>query len=134
MAMHQRNLIRLVTDDRHPPYGDRSGVVSVSYALWRANALGAQEQEELRNILDWLNEHLLIPQRMSVSRHPRAESTAISWLRTSASEHLNRLRRLAALVESTGAAVYEIHTDRPGYVVYEDAHQVVALPFADTPR
>jgi hypothetical protein len=132
--MHERNLIRLVTDDRHPPYGHRSGIVSASYALWRAKTLAVDEHEELRNILDWFNEHLARPRRLSVSRRPHAESTAISWLRTSASEHLNRIRRLGALVESTGAVVYEIHTDRPGYVVYEDAHQVVALPFADTPR
>jgi hypothetical protein len=32
-----------------------------------------------------------------------------------------------------GLATHELTTTRPGYVVWEDKHQVVALPFADTP-
>jgi hypothetical protein len=55
-------------------------------------------------------------------------------MRVSAHEHLNHLRKLAALIESAGIGVDELRTDRPGYVVYADEHQVVALPFADTPR
>jgi hypothetical protein len=128
------DLIRLVTDNQHPPYGHRSGIIRCSYRLLRENILGTPEQGELRNILDWFNEHLARPERLSVSRHPRAKGTAVSWIRASAYEHLSRLRRLAALVESRGTAVFESRTKRPGYVVYEDAYQVVALPFADTPR
>jgi hypothetical protein len=63
-----------------------------------------------------------------------AKGTAISWIRGPAHEHLAQLRRVASLVEANGAVVHEPRTDRPGYVGYEDAHQVVAPPFADTPR
>jgi hypothetical protein len=132
--MNDRDLIRFVTRDRHSPYGHRTGVVTAAYALWRANSLTTHEHEELRAILDWLEEHLARPGRLSVSRHPRAESTALSWMRASAQEHLSRLRRLAALTEAGGTAIDELRTTRPGYVVYQDVHQVVALPFADTPR
>jgi hypothetical protein len=38
------------------------------------------------------------------------------------------------LVESAGIEIEELRTTRPGYLVYEDRHQVVALPFTDTPR
>jgi hypothetical protein len=132
--MKDGDLIRLVTHDRHPPYGHRSGAVRAAYALWRANTLANQEQEELRAISDWLNEHLARPERLTVSRHPHAQSTALSWIRASAQVHLSHLRRLAALVGKGGKVVDELRTNRPGYVVYEDAHQVVALPFADTPH
>jgi hypothetical protein len=131
--MNHGDLIRFVTRTRHPPHGHRSGVVKAAYALWRANSLATQEHEELRTILDWLEEHLERPARLSVSRHPRAQSTALSWIRASAQEHLSRLRRLAALAEAGGAVIDELRTTRPGYVVYEDVHQVVAFPFADTP-
>jgi hypothetical protein len=131
--MNDGDLIRFVTRTRHPPYGHRSGVVKAGYALWRASSLAAHEHAELRAILDWLEEHLARPERLSVSRHPRAESTALSWIRASAQEHLSRLRRLAALAEAGGSVIDELRTTRPGYVVYEDAHQVMALPFADTP-
>jgi Arc/MetJ-type ribon-helix-helix transcriptional regulator len=132
--MPSDDLIRFVTHRRHRPYGHRSGVVRAALALWRAGTLEARQQEELRAILDWLNEHLARPERLSVSRSPRAQETALSWIRGSAQEHLSHLRRLGALVAGGGAVVEELRTRRPGYVVYEDAHQVVALPFADTPH
>src|ERR1700730_2217187 len=110
--MKEGDLIRFVTHDRHPPYGHRSGAIRAAYALWRANILEAQEQEELRAILDWLNKHLARPERLSVSSHPRAKSTALSWIRGSAQEHLSYLRRLAALVETGGAVVDELRTKR----------------------
>ncbi|MER8880819.1 hypothetical protein [Mesorhizobium sp. M0684] len=75
------------------------------------------------------------PTRFSASRHPRAQETAISWVKASADEHVRRLRLLVALVEEAGRIrIDELRTKRPGYIVFEDDHQVVALPFADTPR
>ena len=126
------DLLRFVTHDRHPPYGQRSGVFQAAYRLLRRNALSESDRIELRNQLDWFKESLAIPHRFTASRYPRAQDTAISWVRASASEHVARLRRLAEILQSIGIDVEELRTKRPGYVVYEDEHQVVALPFADT--
>jgi hypothetical protein len=126
--------MRFVTRDRHPPYGHRSGVFATAYDIWRDGHLNEGERDELRSLLDWFEAHLAVPSRLALSRHPRAKETAISWVRASAEEHVRKLRRLVSLVSATGIAVDELRTMRPGYVVYEDAHQVVALPFADTPR
>lgn len=132
--MFDSELIRFVTSNRHLPYGHRSGVFQAAYALWRQNVLTGPDQDELRAILDWFNEHLAKPGRLTPSRHPRAQNTAVSWVRASAHEHMTRLRRLVMLLELGGVRVDELRTRRPGYVVYEDDRQVVALPFADTPR
>jgi hypothetical protein len=128
------DLIRFVTRHRHPPYGHRTGVFDAAYELWHEQTLAAADHDELRALLDWFRDHLAKPERLTVSRHPRATETAISWMRSSAHEHLSRWRRLAALVEAGGLGIDELRTRRPGYVVYEDEQQVVALPFADTPR
>ncbi|MDP3854060.1 hypothetical protein [Phenylobacterium sp.] len=40
---------------------------------------------------------------------------------------------LQALLEQHGIWGEVLRTARPGYVVYEDDHQVLAYPFADTP-
>jgi len=42
------------------------------------------------------------------------------------------MREIIRLLESHGISVRMIKTDRPGYVVYEDDHQIVAEPFADS--
>ncbi len=40
---------------------------------------------------------------------------------------------MVRILEAHDVFLKAITTDRPGYVVYEDAHQIVATPFADTP-
>jgi hypothetical protein len=132
--MFGAELVRFVTSKRHPPYGHRSGVFQAAYALWREHRLSGPAHQLLRALLDWFDDHLAKPERLTRSRYPRAQSTAVCWVRASANEHVIRLRRLAALVQGAGIAVEELRTERPGYVVYEDEIQVAALPFADTPR
>jgi hypothetical protein len=131
--MDRYDLIRFVTINRHSPYGHRTGVLRGASVLWEEKVLSDLDYEELGQLFAWFNEHLPSPRRLRVSRRPGAKRTAISWLRASASEHVSRIRRVAQLVEAAGIPVEEIRTDRPGYVVYEDEHQVIALPFADTP-
>lgn len=49
-------------------------------------------------------------------------------MRMSATEHVSRMREVT-LLEHKDLAVKELRTDRPGYIVYEDEHQVAAIPF-----
>lgn len=39
---------------------------------------------------------------------------------------------MQSILEAYGLLTEMIKTDRPGYVVYEDEHQVTAFPFRDT--
>jgi hypothetical protein len=59
------------------------------------------------------------------ARRPHACGKAVCWFKGSAGEHLAGVRELLPLLERHGAA-------RPGYVAYEDAYQVAAVPFRDT--
>ena len=47
--------------------------------------------------------------------------------------HIRRMREYQQTLETYGLTVEMLRTERPGYIVYEDEHQVVAYPFADTP-
>jgi hypothetical protein len=58
---------------------------------------------------------------------------AISWFKDSAVEHVARGHQLAKFLTGHGAPVSLLRTRRPGYVVFQDAFQVAAYPFADTP-
>ncbi|RWP65635.1 hypothetical protein [Mesorhizobium sp.] len=127
--------LRFVTHSTHLPFGHRSGVFNVAYALRREPPPAVSCVEELAEHLSWFEANMAEPTRFSASRHPRAQETAISWVKASADEHVRRLRLLVALVEEAGRIrIDELRTKRPGYIVFEDDHQVVALPFADRPR
>lgn len=130
----KEDLIRFVTDERHPPYGHRTGIFPSAYAARRNHWLNADGDEELCELLIWFADNLTVPDRFEASRRHNGDHTGISWIRASASEHMKRLRRLSELLHNIGVPVHELRTTRPGYVLYEDDHQVVALPFSDTPR
>jgi hypothetical protein len=130
----RETVIRSVTQQRDAQDGRRAGLFREAYRLWHAETLSAADRAQLRALLDWFNAHLDRPQRLTVSPAEHAGKTPISWIRVSARDHLAQFRRLAALVEDAGIAIDELETPLPGYVVYRDAYQVVALPFADTPQ
>src|ERR1700730_9627568 len=111
--MRRGDLIRFVTGNRHAPYGHRSGIFTVAYDVWHDNRLSGADHQELRALLDWFNQPLRTPTRRTASRYPRATETAICWIRATALDHVRRLRRLAALIETAGVAVHELRTTRP---------------------
>lgn len=124
--------IRWVTEQVDKDSGRRRGVVQAAYDLLDAGMLLDFEREELRADLKWLANNLLLPGRFSRSDKPGAAPLAISWLRASSLEHVRVMRRLMAVLKEHGVYVSELQGDRPGYLVYEDEHQVVAEPFQDT--
>src|ERR1700739_4434471 len=128
--MASETYIRFVTERRQPSRR-RTGLLQEAYRLWHADTLLAADRAELRALLDWFNDNLDRPQRLAPSPPAHAGKTAIAWLRASAHHHLVRLHRLTELVKEASVAVDELQTTRPGYIVYRDAYQVIALPFAD---
>jgi hypothetical protein len=130
-----RIVIRFVTHSTHPPFGHRTGVFKAASMIRGTLAAQPTCAAELAEQLEWFEANLAEPTRFSTSRHPRARETAVSWVKERAREQVRRLRLLVALVEETGdVRIDELRTERPGYIVFEDGHQVVALPFADTPH
>jgi hypothetical protein len=90
------------------------------------------DRQSLENLLAWFGTNLATPQRFNTSRskgYYRRKSAGISWLKPTAAEHIAKMRALVAILEKNGYLVSQITTDRPGYVVFEDDHQVVAEPF-----
>ena len=51
------------------------------------------------------------------------------WFKPAAREHILRIRDIVAILENHGVTTKMLVTRRPGYVVYEDEHQVAAIPF-----
>jgi hypothetical protein len=129
-----KDLIRFVTDECHPPYGHRTGIFASAYDVRRNQKLAPTDHSELCELLAWFKENLAVPDRFTASSRPHGAESGISWIRAVAHDHSKKLRRMAELVQASGVSVHELRTVRPGYILYEDNHQVIALPFSDTPR
>jgi hypothetical protein len=123
--------IRFAVAARSEHSDQQQGVFQALYTLKRAGALPLHEEEWFQEITRWFDENLERPSRLAWSSRANAPERAISWFKLSATEHVSRMRELVALLEHKDIAVEEFRTDKPGYIVYEDAHQVAAIPFTN---
>lgn len=120
----------------HPESQGPIGVIAAAYELLRQDQLGKELRDELKLSIEWFETHLAVPHRFNRTKSKgwyRRETRGISWLRQTAAEQLSAMAVLASCITRCGYPTAEIRTERIGYVIYEDAVQVVAEPFRDTP-
>jgi hypothetical protein len=125
--------IRFITGEIDEKSQRETGVFGMAYRLRDSRDVPDSYRTRFRELLKWFNANLEKPDRFTTSKPPyyRKQSKAISWFKDSAKEHIAKLRQIVALLDSYGIHMEMIQTDRPGYIVYEDAHQIVAEPFSD---
>jgi hypothetical protein len=125
--------IRFVVADLDEDSGKELGVFHAVRNLREAGKLDWHEEEHHDSIRAWFNENLKKPARFTASKPPyhRRKPKAISWFKDDAHEHIARVRELVVLLQHHGVVVKMLKTDKVGYVVYEDAHQIVAEPFTN---
>ena len=126
--------IRFVIDQPDSDTGIRSGVFAAAYQLLREANTPDFYRVEIRSTLDWFVQYLPIPKRFCRSRKPHRQDNGICWFKTEATECMTQIRYLVHLVSECDVLVHELTTDKPGYTIYEDGSQIVAQPFATTPR
>jgi hypothetical protein len=107
------------------------GIFQAAFELRDADKLEPTQESRLEEVMSWFRKHLRRPGRLSRARHPRPHNNAISWFRDTAEEHIARMREIEAILLEHGVHTKMITTDRPGYIVYEDDHQVTAVPFRE---
>lgn len=123
-------LLRFVVHDRDIRTGQRKGMVSLAYALLRDDQLSNHDAARVQLHLSWLESNLAVPDRFARKRNVSHRNThGLSWVRPDAREVIGHLQAIADVVQGHGIPVEILETERPGYVVYEDAAQVVAEPF-----
>jgi hypothetical protein len=128
--------IRFVQFALHRASGRRNGFFDAAYDLRNSVHTPGYTAAKLHELLRWFADNLKTPQRFTRSRSKgalRRNSTGLSWFKDTATDHLEKAHELCAILQEHGYSITILKTDRPGFIVYEDEHQVVAEPFADTP-
>ena len=124
--------IRFVTEIVDEDSGRRQGLFQALAGLQDDGQLADHENDLYLDTIDWFNNNLKEPLRFRVSRKYHKQNTALSWFKTSAARHIDKMRDLQYLLEAHDIQVTVLTSDRPGYIVYEDPYQVVAEPFRET--
>ena len=127
--------LRFVVLKRHQDSALEAGVISVAYRLRDEPDVSASDRQSIQDELTWFEKNLTIPKRFNRSAskgYDRRKTRGIAWFRDTATECIARMHQLKRLLEGNGYQVELVREDRLGYIVYEDALQVVAEPFSDT--
>ena len=124
--------LRFVVSDRHAASTQPMGIFQAAYRLRDRGKLDILDEIAHARIVGWFEGHLAIPTRFSRSRRAQAHPKAICWFKSEAIEHIRRVRLLATMLERYTGMIRILRTKKPGYVVYEDRHQLAAVPFRDT--
>jgi hypothetical protein len=115
--------LRFVVIQRHRGCSHRPGVFVLAYDLLWGDSLTKAEYEWLREIVDWFEKNLPLPDRS------RLDPGAIFWFKAGGDRSVKRIWELVEFLKDCGYHVELIKTQRPGRVCYEDEHQVAATPF-----
>lgn len=116
--------------DRHS--GKRRGVFQAVADLVQDVELPEHDLDALNELRQWFGEHLAAPDRFARTSRKSAAPKAISWYKNTATEYIARMHAMCHILNEHGVATEMITSTRPGYVVFEDEHQIAAVPFAET--
>lgn len=125
-------LLRFVLMRSHPDTGVEEGIFGVAHQLRGSLHTPDSDRRLLDDLLSWFEANLATPARFNRTKskgYYRRRTGGVSWLKPTAAEHITRMRALTIVLEENGYRVSQITTRTPGYVVFEDDHQVVAEPF-----
>ena len=109
------------------------GLFEAAYRLGR-DTMAAADRAEIDELLRWFEGHLRTPDRFvrtTSKGHYRREPVAICWFKDGAGECIRNAWSLVRLLERNATTVDLLRTSQPGYVTYEDEHQIAAIPFSD---
>jgi hypothetical protein len=129
------HFIRFVLSRRHPDSGVEDGIFALAYELRDSPHLEAADRDVLIENLAWFEKNLETPTRFNRTKSKgfyRRKTRGIAWLKATASDHLTGMHQIKGVLERYGLPVLMLSETRVGYVIYDDAFQIVAEPFADT--
>lgn len=127
--------VRFIIGSKDRYCGVHEGVFGIAYELRNASETPTWQAQELTRLPAWFAANLQAPDRSNNTKskgYYHRNGMAICWFKPEATEHIAKIRELSAILEEHGYTVRMIRTRRPGYVVYEDDHQVAAVPFSST--
>lgn len=127
--------IRFALARRHPDSGVEDGTFSLAYELRDSPHVAVTDRAVLLENLAWFEKNLNTPTRFNRTKSKgfyRRTTRGITWFKDSAADHLARMHQIKGVLERYGHSVMMLAETRVGYVIYDDAFQVVAEPFSDT--
>ena len=88
------------------------------------------DHDRVWEIFHWFGQNLKVPTKFDRSSNKyKQETKGLSWFKETSRDHIDHMMELASIIKRYGVIVEIKKTTRPGYIIFEDDYQVVAVPF-----
>ena len=124
--------LRFVIEKNDEESGRKKGLFIAMDELIQDSTLYDYEIKMPEDIYEWFKKNLRVPRVQSAQSNKYRKPMAISWFKSSATDHIEKMRQYAQILIEHGVLVTQVTSERPGKIVYEDQYQVAAIPFSDT--
>jgi len=121
--------LRFTTQFKNEDGEFEKGVFQAAAFLRRNSETYNYDLQLLEELKHWFNLNLDRPTRFSKSKRKNAESKSLSWYKSTAREHIQKMYDMKAILEKYDIIIEVVMSDNPGTILYEDDIQVSALPF-----
>jgi hypothetical protein len=120
--------IRFVTQFQNERGEMETGVFQAS-AFLRGNIhTFDHDKAQLKELAKWFGANLDAPDRFSRSKSKTPANVSLSWFKSSATGHLQKMYELKEVLERYEMVIEVVMRENPGYIVYEDEYQVSTIP------
>jgi hypothetical protein len=131
--MVNRMFMRFISGEIHEDSLVSAGLFIAASDLLDDPLLPEYEHFQLRQLMDWFDEHLEDPYEYRLRAAWRARR-AICWFKPTAREHLSRAWQMAAILERNNVFIRMIKRESVGRIFYEDEAQILAEPSVNIRR
>ena len=112
--------LRFAVGEIHADSQQPLGVFQAAYGLRRRYGSSSGTGRRFDPALQWFGENLVAPEDVP--------TRAIFWFKSDAGACVGRIWEMIHALKVSGLMVWMMRCHQPGNVVYEDAHQVAAVP------
>ncbi len=113
----------------------RQGIFQAAAELFDHPTTTLAVRTRLEELRLWFDANLDRPDRFSKTKsrtYHGQHTKGLSWFKPFATDHISKAFELKAILEENEYTIELIKERRLGYVVYEDAYQIVAEPFFES--
>lgn len=122
--------LRFITPKIDSRSGKETGLFTLVHQELDNGTLYYHEEVEVRQSLRWLETRLPTPTRFKRNKkEAHRPRKGICWIRHEAEDFVSHMWRIKSILENHDIYVEVLRSDNPGYVVYQDEFQIVALPY-----
>jgi hypothetical protein len=121
--------IRFITEFVNE-YGEtHTGIFSALRFVREGSLTQDEDVNKLKELRAWFNLNLAAPDKFSNAKNKNPSSISLSWFKDSSKEHVKKIYEIREVLYKYGVVVDVVTTKNPGNIIYEDDHQVSAIPF-----